>query len=132
MNNFQSYDYIASPYTHPEASIRQDRYNQVMAYCAFLMKKRIHCFSPIVHCHPMAVVWSMPKEFEFWKSYDETMIRRANAVRVLALPGWSNSVGIKHEVEFARSLGLHVLLIKPAQYNYEAGFYPVVGTAVEE
>lgn len=92
--------YIASPYTHPEASVRQVRYNEAMAYTSWLLNKKLWCYSPIVHCHPMAIEHEMPTDAAFWFNYNFSMLRICHDLHVLKLEGWDKSVGIAGEIAF--------------------------------
>ena len=112
-----TFDYIASPYSHKDPNVRTQRYLEAMKYTAFLMQARIHCFSPIVHCHTMAELYSLPKTFEFWKDYDETMLSHANCMRLLMLPGWEDSIGIAEEMKICKESKKTILLISPIEYG---------------
>lgn len=95
--------YLASPYsgTRDEESIR---YFQAMKATARLLKSGIIVYSPIVHCHNMAIMYKLPKDFKFWQWYNEAMIEVAEGLCVLKLKGWEESKGVAHEIEYAKSL----------------------------
>lgn len=107
------FDYIASPYTSPDAMVRTERYLAAIQYAHFLLSNGIPCFSPIIHYHLISLLWRMPKEFAFWKNYDEAMIKSCNAIRVLMIPGWEESIGVTHEIDFAYSLGKVIIMVDP-------------------
>jgi hypothetical protein len=99
-----SYTYIASPYSHPDASVRAQRYEQVLAFCAELLRAEIPVYSPIVHCHQVALDHSLPTDAQFWLSYNFAMLRPARFLYVYCIPGWNKSIGVTAEISFWRSL----------------------------
>jgi hypothetical protein len=110
--------YLASPYTHPDPAVREDRYRAAFDYvtrCTRIGIKKI--FSPIVYTHHLAKIGDFPVGFEFWRSFDFEMLTICNELWVLKLPGWENSKGIKEEIEYARSIGIPVLYIDPIVYG---------------
>lgn len=81
-------------------------------------------YSPIVHCHPIAMqceVMDMPLGLgiETWKHFNAAMLASAEALRVLKLPGWEASKGIEWEVDRARQYNLPVTFHRPI-VDYEA------------
>ena len=103
--------YVGSPYTHKDPAIMDQRYNQVLAYTAKLIRNKRWCFSPIVHCHPMAQEHELPGDFNFWKEYNFYMLDRATTLHILTLPGWERSVGLQAEYDHAKETGKLVMLI---------------------
>lgn len=102
------YYYLASPYSHPDPAKRSERYGAAVAASAWLFKRSIFNFSPIVSCHPLSVSHSLPGDAEFWKKFDQTMIRMSGGVIVLQIEGWRESVGVQAEIAFANFLGVRV------------------------
>lgn len=96
------YIYVASPYTDPDKFIMNDRYLEAMRYTADLIKNGQHAYSPIVHCHDMAIRYDFPVDHVFWSAFDAAMIIPCKEVHVLQLEGWDQSRGIAHEIEFCR------------------------------
>ena len=47
--------YVASPYTHEDPAVREERYLAALRYTAKLLANKRWCFSPIVHCHDLAL-----------------------------------------------------------------------------
>ena len=110
--------YLASPYTHKDEMMRQTRYRAALRAVAYLLGESKHVFSPIVHCHMIALAYTLPGEFFFWQSYNEDMIARCDSLLVLQLPGWEHSYGVMKEIEFAKSIG------KPVDYLNEDVIWP--------
>lgn len=109
--------YVASPYTHQDISVMEARYHKAMDLTAFLLKKEWWCYSPIVHCHEMAVKFDLPRDFGFWKRYNWHMLLQASAFFVLDIDGWQESKGVAEEFEFAK----HVRQLK-CQLWHDRGF----------
>jgi hypothetical protein len=102
------YIYLASPYTHDDKRVVEDRVHQVCVVAAKLMNRGIPIFSPIAHTHPIAMAGALPTGWEFWKKYDKVMIGGAEQLWVLQLDGWDISVGVKAEIDIATELGLTI------------------------
>lgn len=100
MTTSSGFIYIASPYSHNSQAIVTSRYFGVMAYVAELLDKKQWCYSPILHCHPMAQRYSLPTDAAFWKDYNYTMLGAANGLHILALPGWRESLGVTDEIRW--------------------------------
>lgn len=108
------YDYIASPYSHPEPEVMRERFYAAMAFTAWKLKRREAVYSPIVHCHEMAVVEDLPTDFAFWEHYNMQMLVPARALIVLCIDGWEDSVGVKGEIRFAYLLGKPTFYAHPS------------------
>jgi len=104
--------YLASPYTHPDPVVREERFRAVCRLAADIMRCGIHVFSPIAHSHPIAK-HGLPLDWEFWREYNFEFLRRCSALWVLMLDGWQESEGVQAEIKRARELGMQVMLIRP-------------------
>lgn len=107
--------YLASPYSHPDPAVREQRYLAACRVCSKLMKEGLHVFSPIAHTHPVAVVGDLPKGFDFWREYDQWFVSRVDAVYVLMIPGWKDSTGVTAEIAMAHDIDT------PVKYLTEDG-----------
>ena len=117
-----SFVYLASPYTHHDLRIVEERAEAVADAVAGFLRKGKFVYSPIVHCHEIAKKYDMPKDFGFWKAYNFAMLSKASSLWVMRLPGWEASVGVCSEIEFAKSFGLPIYFV-PAESissSYEA------------
>jgi len=101
-----SYIYLASPYTHPDKSVMEDRYNAALRAVVKLLKGRQWVYSPIIHCHPLAVAYDLPRSHLFWLDYNRAMLAEASEMRVLMLEGWQESLGVGAEIEMATELAI--------------------------
>jgi nucleoside 2-deoxyribosyltransferase len=100
--------YLASPYTAKTKELQEEKYQSVLRLCGKLLKERHNVWSPIVHCHTMAVLFDLPTDFVFWKQYNHDFIRRSDAVWIACIDGWEQSKGVADEIEFANLLGIPV------------------------
>lgn len=103
--------YIASPYSHPSAEVRAERYRAARAYTWLLLGEAQACFSPVVYGHQFALTYAAPQDHDFWKRINITMLCQASAMHVLALDGWRESFGIQHERMVAEALELPITII---------------------
>lgn len=100
--------YLASPYSHPDPAVRQERYEQTMAAQAFLLREGRYVYSPIVASHPMALAHDLPTDAGWWKKYNHGMMNVCSEVFVLRLDGWDTSVGVLDEIAFALHYGIPI------------------------
>lgn len=105
------YDYIGSPYSHPEPLVREERFIRTSFYLMQCLRDCQWAYSPIVHCHDMAKTWDLPKDANFWREYNFAMLRGAKRLKVLRLDGWQQSIGLTDERAEAERLGLPILLV---------------------
>lgn len=113
--------YLAQPYSHPDPEVRQARYETAIHAVVCLALKGYHVFSPIVNSHPLVLACpSLGGEFEQWREFDEAMIARSDAVYVLMIDGWSESVGVKAEMEYAHLNDIPVWVMTLADVEAEA------------
>ena len=96
--------YLASPYSHPDPAVRDQRYLAACRATVRLLLAGYTTFSPIVHGHALAD-FSLPMDWKFWAQHDQQYLRRCNELIVLALPGWDESEGVQAEVALAQRLG---------------------------
>ena len=104
--------YLASPYSHPDEAVREQRFRAACRATAQLLASGSTVFSPIVHGHPL-VEHGLPTDWSFWERFDRDHLERCDEVLVLMLDGWRESVGVAAEIEIAAGLGMHVRYIAP-------------------
>jgi len=100
--------YLASPYSHSEESIREDRFRAACHASGGMMRVGYRVFSPIAHTHPIAVRCDLPKGWDFWQEYDRVMIEASSHLIVLMIDGWMDSKGVDAERRIAESLDMPV------------------------
>lgn len=106
--------YLISPYSHPDPSIREYRMRQAAQTTYILMSHGEIVFSPIVHGHALVANVSECTEtsWGFWGFQCLGMLDKADAVYVLDLDGWEESVGVDAELKYADSLCLPIFLLR--------------------
>lgn len=101
--------YIGSPYTHEEASVMEERYQKVLKVTADLLREGFHVISPVVHCHPLALKFTLPPNFDFWKEYNLKILARCDILLVLNMEGYLYSKGLREECVFAKDNGIKII-----------------------
>jgi nucleoside 2-deoxyribosyltransferase len=96
--------YLASPYSHPDPTVREQRFRAACRLVAAFLRAGMLVFSPIAHSHPL-VEFGLPTDWRFWERYDRAHLERCDEVVVLMLDGWKESAGVQAEVRIARELG---------------------------
>lgn len=104
--------YLASPYSHPELVVREQRFRAACEATARLITSGHVVFSPIVHGHPL-VHHGLPTDWPFWERFDRNHLARCDEVVVLMLDGWRESVGVAAEIRIAGELGKPVGYLAP-------------------
>ena len=94
--------YLASPYTHANPAVMETRYLTVCRIVAQYARD-YHIYSPIVHWHPIAVLYNLPKDWEFWKKINAKDIEMRDEFWFLQDKGWANSQGMKEEFTIAKN-----------------------------
>ncbi len=100
--------YIASPYSSPIDSEREDRAYQAGAFAAQCANHGHVVYCPIASWHHLAKEHGMPKDFEFWGHLNLNILRHCAEFWVLRLDGWDESVGLTAEMGFAQEVGMTV------------------------
>lgn len=101
--------YLASPYSHPDPAVRQQRFESACEFTASMMRAGRLVFSPVVHSHPL-VAYGLPTDWSYWRRLDLDHLRRCESLMVLTLDGWETSVGVASEIDAAIAMG------KPVAY----------------
>jgi len=104
--------YLATPYSHPDASVRHNRFLEVNKAAAEMMRRGLLVFSPISHTHPIAEAGDLPKGWDFWEQYDRTFIEWADELHVLMLDGWYESTGVTAEIKIANKMRKPIFYIQ--------------------
>tara|TARA_R110000868_G_scaffold307378_2_gene568839 strand:+ start:2960 stop:3304 length:345 start_codon:yes stop_codon:yes gene_type:complete len=97
--------YLASPYSHENESIEQERYDAVAAFCAHQFHHSTEViFSPIVYAHNLAQQFDLGTTALDWRRYNATMLRLSHTLWVMKLDGWEESKGVLWEIDLAKTL----------------------------
>ena len=77
-------------------------------YAARLVRAGRAVYAPIAFWPHLAEHWELAPGWEQWAEIDLEFLARSTEVRVLMLPGWVGSVGLRAEVETAVGSGIPV------------------------
>jgi hypothetical protein len=105
--------YLTTPYSSKNPVIMEERFEKASEINARLMNQGLVVYSPIAHCHPLAMKYGLPTNWEFWKHFDEDLIARSEKLLVVKMEGWETSVGVQAEIQYARSIGKPIEFMEP-------------------
>jgi len=112
--------YLASPYSCHDPAVRELRYRQAVQATAYLIRRGLVPFSPIVHSHPIAILGGdLAGDWSFWRRQDEMFMDACGGIVVLMLPGWRESVGVKAEIQYMADQGIAAEYLDPADAGIE-------------
>lgn len=94
--------YLACPYSHPNVAVRASRQSVAAGVARRLIDWGNVVYSPLSHFDSDALL-RVAADRARWHGL--RMLERCDAVLVLRLPGWSQSVGVHGEVMLAEELG---------------------------
>lgn len=100
--------YLASPYSHPDFTIRDSNYRMISKIAAKMVAKGGVVFSPITYGHNLLEFRQMPSDWEFWFNFCVTFLMKCDKLVVCKMPGWENSVGVREEIEIAEKFGIEI------------------------
>mgnify|MGYP001601772366 CR=1 FL=1 len=103
--------YLASPYSSPDADVREQRFRTVCKVAAILMRKGIKVFSPIAHTHSIALAGELPTDYAFWREYDEAILEFCSAFYIILMDGWASSEGVRAEAQTAEIMGISIRFV---------------------
>jgi hypothetical protein len=94
-----------------------------------LVRAGVQIFAPVVNTHPL-VEHGLPIEWSFWSQFDQTFLEICDAVIVLQLEGWEQSVGIQEELRLAEEMGIAIYHLEPGEIEaWTAEFMQLTATA---
>jgi hypothetical protein len=107
--------YLASPYSHPDPRVKEERFRLACAAAGRLMKEGECVFSPIAHSHSIEQHFhdGAIEGHDFWLKQDFSILRHCSKLIILALDGWEKSRGVAAEIEFAQGLKIPLEYIEP-------------------
>ncbi len=118
LDEFKKFDgpliYLAAPLGHPDPRIRQERFESVNRYCGYLLRQRVLVFSPL------SLGASLDEDAisnSAWYALGLQMLARCDELRILALEGWEESVGVSLETRYARHLRIPASVADPSDYE---------------
>lgn len=116
--------YLATPYTKYPRGM-PIAFEDASRLAARLLCAGYRVYSPIAHCHPLAVYGGInPANHAIWIPFDESMMHAADALLVAQMPSWRISHGVAHEIDFFTKAGKPVLYLAPASLAFAAEPHP--------
>lgn len=107
------YWYLASPYSKYPAGIEQ-AWRDVCAVGARLVAAGVPFYCPIAETHSIAEAGKIdPLDHGIWMDHDMPLLWASRGILVADMDGWQDSYGVGAEIEFAKSEGKPVYLLKP-------------------
>ncbi len=104
-----SFIYLASPYSHPDPAVKEARFERACLHAADFMESGYKVFCPIAHSHPIEVHgMDGIRSGDFWLEQDFAILRHADKMVVVKMPGWDKSLGIEREIAFCKDNGIPV------------------------
>ena len=100
--------YVASPYSHPKASVREKRAQMAARVCGDLIQQGLFVFCPIVQYHPIAKICSLPTHWKYWDVHCRLFMKMATSMIVLKAPGWEESEGLQEEIKIAEEMNIPI------------------------
>ncbi len=92
--------YLASPYTHKDPAVMQDRYERVVNVQTKLLDDGHPIFCPIAQSHVAQLKMTAPfkNDASFWlDEIDIPVLGICDELFILTLPGWRDSYGVHQE-----------------------------------
>ena len=106
--NLKKIIYLASPYSHPNDEIREQRFKDIAKISAELNSQGIIAFSPIVYGHTLLDFKEMPTDWKFWQTFCLSFLQHSDELHVYKMDGWEMSSGIAEEIKFAEQNNIPV------------------------
>lgn len=96
--------YLASPYSHPDPAVRQQRFEDVAKIAAKLMEEGKIVFCPITHTAPIEkYIDDKNNTHGFWLTQDFQFLKNCDTLMVAMLDGWEKSAGVQAEIAFFKT-----------------------------
>ena len=109
--------YLACPYAHQNPLVIKARVLAITKVAAALMHEGHVVFSPLTMSHYIDKYGNFPRTWEFWQTIDLPFLANCDALYILTLPGWEQSVGVNGEIEFANMNEIPITYIKYEDYK---------------
>jgi len=112
-----SLTYLGSPFSHDNDKIRELNYKAVLIATQFLIFKGVDVYSPIVHNYQIERFMQVQTASGIWRKHNKAFIRMSKEFRILTLPRWEKSIGLKDERKFANLIDVPIFQIDPRRLN---------------
>jgi len=112
INKMRDYSlvYVATPYSKYEEGL-DVAHKHACTVTGELLKFGINAYSPIAYTHQIAQHANIdPLDHQFWMRVDKPFMQKADALIVVQMDGWMESLGVNMEIMEFREAG------KPIEY----------------
>jgi hypothetical protein len=97
--------YLASPYSHPDAWVREARFRAVSRVAGLLfIEQEVRTFAPIALGTPVEYALAsrldeplLGLDHKFWEDWDGPFKELCTDLIITMLPGWNTSTGVAEE-----------------------------------
>lgn len=113
--NIKKLAYLAAPFSHPDAEVREYRYRCVTRAAFEFHKQGRFVYSPLTHNTPLIKLDDKVTGWETWCRFDELMLRKCDELIVLQLEGWKESRGVAAEIKIAEQIGIQIEMLQPSE-----------------
>lgn len=110
--------FLSAPYSASSESITEQRMIWYCQVAALLLLDGHNVISPLLnHWVRKCGNLDVGGDWEFWQDYSEDLLAVCNALYVIKLPGWDQSIGVKGEIDFAKQRNIPIYEIEPTFEN---------------
>jgi hypothetical protein len=108
--------YVASPYSHPDPEVRNERYELAVKAAKALTRLGYSAFVPIAYdgLWDLDPNYTVDHSWSFWERIDLPILDRCSALVLFEIPGWEQSRGVAGELEHCEKMGIPVMSISLA------------------
>lgn len=104
--------YLASPYSHSDAAVRQMRYEKAARWAMCFIRQGIPAFAPIPFIHPnLPYLEGVKTDAATWQEFNTGFLCHCSAMYVLMLDGWEHSLGLQQEIKLAKELYIPITYV---------------------
>ena len=99
--------YIASPYSAATFAEMENRWEMIVDWIFAWDSEHPGenvLYSPIEKHHQLADACNLSPDWQYWWEVNELMLKKADEMWVIQMPGWEESRGITKEVEYWNQL----------------------------
>ena len=103
--------YLAVPYSDPDPSVRERRFQAANEAAGILMRAGLYVYSPISHSHPIAIAGGLPLDWDYREGYDREILSHCGALVVLEIAGWRESTGVTGELKISADFCIPAMVL---------------------
>ncbi len=104
--------FVSSPYNHSDPLIVEENYIKVSKFVAELTSQGHVVISPITYGHTILQFKELRSDWEYWRNFCVTFLRKCDELIVYKMDGWDKSKGVLNEIGLANELGIEVKYVE--------------------